>query len=97
MNRGARMAFAILSFGAYVVGLVLAGVSGFLTVAIGPFDGFAATMIVVPGAIGLAGGAGIVRVAGRPRRGRAILALAIGAAWVAATVGILAIYASIGR
>ena len=64
MNRGARTAFAILSFGAYVIGLLLAGVSGFLAMAIGPFDGFAATMIVVPGAIGLAGGAGIVRVAG---------------------------------
>jgi hypothetical protein len=97
MNRGSNLGFGIVSFAAYLVGLGLAGMSAFLAFVIGPFDGFAATMIAVPGAIGLAGGAGVVRAAGRSRRGRAIFWLLLGLAWVAATAWVIGLFASIGR
>jgi len=96
-NRGARLGLGILAFGAYVIGLALAGTSTFLAVMIGPFDGFAAGMILVPGAIGLAGGTGIVRAVGRTRRRVALVALVLGGAWAAATVWVIALFASIGR
>ena len=97
MSRRARIGLGILSFGAYVVGLATAAISLLLAFAIGPFDGFAATMIVIPGTVGLAGGVGIVRAVERRHRGRAILALVIGAAWAGATAGVLALFASIAQ
>ena len=97
MNRGARLGLGILAFGAYVIGLALAGMSALLAVVIGPFDAFAAGMILVPGAIGIVGGAGIVRAVGRSRRRLALLALVLGGAWVAATVWVFSLFASIGR
>lgn len=87
----------VVAFGAYVLGLALAGMSTFLAMAIGPFDAFAAAMIAVPGAIGLVGGAGIVRAVGRPRRRLAVFALILGVAWVAATVWVVSLFATIGR
>ena len=97
MNRGARLGLGILAFGAYVIGLTLAGMSTLLAVVIGPFDAFAAGMILVPGAIGIVGGAGIVRAVGRSRRRLALLELVLGGAWVAATVWVFSLFASIGR
>jgi len=97
VNRGTRLALGVLAFGAYVIGLALAGTSAFLAVSIGPFDGFAAGMILVPGAVGLAGGAGIVRAVGRSRRRLALVALVLGGAWAAATVWVVILFASIGR
>jgi hypothetical protein len=97
MSRRPRLGLGLLAFGAYVIGLALAGMSTFLAVTIGPVDGFAVGMIVVPGVIGLAGGG-----RGRPpRRSRrrllALVALVVGGAWVAATVWVVALFASIGR
>ena len=63
MSRPARIGLGIVSFGVYLVGLAVAGMAVFLALVIGPLDGFAAGMIAVPGAIGLAGGAGS---SGRP-------------------------------
>jgi hypothetical protein len=86
-----------LAFGAYVIGLALAGISTLLAVMIGPFDGFAAGMILVPGAVGIAGGAGIVHAVGRSGRRVALVGLVLGGVWVAATVGVVSLFASIGR
>ena len=97
MSRGPRLALGILAFGAYVIGLAAAGMAIFLAIVIGPFDGFAAAMILVPGAIGLVGGAGIARAAGPSGRRITIIALVVGGAWVAATVWVISLFASIGR
>jgi hypothetical protein len=97
MSRPARIGLAIVSFGIYLTGLAVAGMAVFLALVIGPFDGFAAGMIAVPGAIGMAGGAGVVRAAGPSRRGAAVFGLVLGVAWVAAAVWIVSLFASIGR
>lgn len=97
MSPGPRLGLGVLAFGAYVIGLAVAGMSTFLAVVIGPFDGFAAGMILVPGAVGLSGGAGIAWAAGPSRRLLAIIALVLGGVWVAATVWVIALFASIGR
>ena len=97
MSRPARLGLGIVSFGAYLLGLAVAGMAVFLAMVIGPLDGFAAGMIAVPGAIGLAGGAGVVRAAGPTHRGAAVIGLVVGVAWVAAAVWIVSLFASIGR
>jgi hypothetical protein len=97
MSQRPRLGLGVLAFGAYVIGLALAGMSTCLAVVIGPVDGFAVGMILVPGVVGVAGGAGIVRAAGPSRRLVAVLALLMGGAWVAATVWVIALYASVGR
>ncbi len=97
MSRGPRLTLGIVAFGAYVIGLAVTGMAIFLAIVIGPVDGFAAGIILLPGAIGLAGGAGIVRAAGRSRRRLALVALVLGGAWVAATVWVISLFASIGR
>jgi hypothetical protein len=96
VSRGPRLGLGVLAFAAYVMGLAMAGMTACLAVLIGPFDGFVAVMILVPGVIGLAGGAGIVRAAGPSHRAVALVALVLGGAWVAATVWLIAAYASIG-
>ncbi len=97
LSCGPRLALGILAFGAYVIGLAVAAMAMFLAVMIGPCDGFAAGMILVPGVIGLVGGAGIARAAGRSGRRGAIIAFVLGGVWVAATVWVISLFASIGR
>lgn len=97
MKRPARLGLGVVSLGAYVAGLAVAGLSTLLALVIGPLDGFAATMILAPGAVGLAGAAGTAWAAGRAHRRTAIVLLAGGAVWVGATIWVVSLFAVIGR
>ena len=80
---------APLSFGAYVLGLGVAGISVALAILVGPIDAFAAAMIGGPLLLAIAGALGLRRSLGPARRPATVLALAVGAAWVAATVAVV--------
>jgi hypothetical protein len=88
---GAVAVTGILSFGAYLVGLTVAGVALALTILVGPLDAFAVQMIVGPAALALVGVLGIRRAVVPARRLAAALACALGAALAGAVVAIVAV------
>jgi len=96
MSHRKRLILGTLFFGLYLFGLGMAGISAFLAAVIGPWDSFAATVILVPGLVGLAGAVGIVKTAGPERRALAVILLVAGALWIAASAWIVSLYASIG-